>query len=188
MEYCLDNINPSLEQVRKWAYAENVYFTNQDEDLILHAARYAGTLLELASDSRCPKHDYCFSILNHYAQTLLARREWVTVDNIIQNLPPNPIIKEPNLLAWKWDLIWINNLITNPSELTFKQCDYIAWFLMGDYLPVKDPINKQLLACGIWLYTTTSDSNSRHLYINPDTGNWRLSRSGKLSSGEIGVT
>lgn len=64
----LDNINPSEEEVRAWAYDETVVFWSEDEDLILAESRYVPVLCELIEVADCPKADWISHILQLWAR------------------------------------------------------------------------------------------------------------------------
>ncbi|TLV02230.1 hypothetical protein [Dyadobacter luticola] len=114
MYKCLNNVNPNVEEVRLWAYDEDVLFTEQDEDLILYDYRYVPILMELASDPTCPKDHYCLTILVAYGQSQLAGRVTGAINEIEKcirqfNGPVSSTVKQ-----WQQDFMEMSGLISRP--------------------------------------------------------------------------
>ena len=62
----LRDINP--ENIRIWAYDSELYFLEQDEDLMLHRPEFVPALIEMAARDDCPKQQYIKSILEYFIQ------------------------------------------------------------------------------------------------------------------------
>lgn len=74
-ERITNNYNPTSSDIREWGYDEDLYFMEQDEDLLLYGLGYVPALLELAQDPACPKQDYALCILGQFArESALYRR------------------------------------------------------------------------------------------------------------------
>jgi hypothetical protein len=56
-----NNINPAEDDVFEWGYDEDLYFTEQDEDLLFHLGHFP-MLLRLIADPDCPKRHFAFAI------------------------------------------------------------------------------------------------------------------------------
>lgn len=69
----LNDWNPSEETLRRWAFDENLYLSDQDEDLVLGQEQYLPLLIELADDPSCPKAGYILSCLDFYLMFLVLR-------------------------------------------------------------------------------------------------------------------
>jgi hypothetical protein len=72
-EEILNDAEPSLDTVRRWAFDERLWLMEQDEDMILADVKYVPLLLELAADPDCPKARYCLSIVEQHCRFIL---EW----------------------------------------------------------------------------------------------------------------
>ncbi|MEX6689675.1 hypothetical protein QTN47_19375 [Danxiaibacter flavus] len=181
MDKFLDKFDPSISEVKDWAYDENLYFIEQDEDLVLHSTKYITALMELASDPNCPKGDYCLSILSYYSQILLAKR---LVDEVIkarqQMLEYNlPLIGK--VQKWRTDFLNLVDLISNPRPIDEIEADQIArQLIVGDYR-ILEFKKLGILHFGIFEYSASAINYIEYLYINPKTANWKLSKFNRLS-------
>ncbi|KQS27758.1 hypothetical protein [Dyadobacter sp. Leaf189] len=117
---CLDTINPTNEQVILWAYDLDLYLTDQDEDLILHSNQYLAILCQLACDHNCPKKEYCFSILKHHIQHLLARRDIEQINEAVITIAQVECVSDIDVCDWRADFHWIAELITRPRKLNLE--------------------------------------------------------------------
>ena len=70
MEHITDKITPTLEDVCAWGYDEDLFFMEQDEDLLLYGFEYVPVLLQLAADLVCPKREYIFHILCQFCREM----------------------------------------------------------------------------------------------------------------------
>ena len=68
-DYKIMNVNnPTREQLLEWAFDDDLYLTEQDEDLMLYRADLLPVMLEIANTNNCPKKDYVFNILCEYTR------------------------------------------------------------------------------------------------------------------------
>ncbi|MBD2038511.1 hypothetical protein H6F76_26515 [Leptolyngbya sp. FACHB-321] len=51
-----NNLNPTIDEVRAWAYDEEAWLMDQDEDVILCRPRYISVLKELVLDQGCAEN------------------------------------------------------------------------------------------------------------------------------------
>lgn len=72
-EVILNDWNPSEVTLRKWAFDESIFLSDQDEDLVLGRKEYLPVLITLADDPSCPKRDYILSCLDFYLMFLVLR-------------------------------------------------------------------------------------------------------------------
>ena len=72
-EIVLNDWNPSEETLRRWAFDNNIFLADQDEDLLLGHRDYFSTLIPLADDPTCPKSDYILSCLDFHLMFIVLR-------------------------------------------------------------------------------------------------------------------
>lgn len=100
-EIILNDWNPSEETIRRWAYDENIFLDEQDEDLVLGGEGYFPVLIPLASDPQCPKASYILSIMDFYTMfaTLLKDTPVAVaiLEKAIKLAKPSP---DKNVKAW----------------------------------------------------------------------------------------
>ncbi|GGB14537.1 hypothetical protein [Puia dinghuensis] len=176
MEQYLDSFNPTIEEVRRWGYEEDMYFIEQDEDLVLHSAEYISILMELSSDANCPKNMYCLSILTHFSQIQLANRKLSMIEDIYHHV--NQYIKTTSIPVekWKFDFLQLRELIIDPRSITEEQSDAIAFKLtVGDYNH-REFKKLRILPSGFIEYLASTSSYKEYFYINPHTSFWKSSR------------
>jgi hypothetical protein len=175
----IDEINP--DNIRIWAYDKSLYFLEQDEDLMLHKPEFVPTLMELASKDDCPKQESIKSILEYYIQWcfLYQKNNQIEEINII-------ILDSKSLLATQWLIMWALNfqyifgIYTKPRRITEAACDKIAKDLtVGEYCK-RDFKKLGQLNDGAYEYEAKTTSFTLHFYINPETGQWKISRYGRL--------
>jgi hypothetical protein len=64
----LNEVNPSDDLLRRWAFDENLLLMDQDEDVILACDEHIPVLCELIADPACPKGDYIGHIISIWAR------------------------------------------------------------------------------------------------------------------------
>lgn len=76
-ERCLldEDVPLNADAIRLWAYDEDIYLIQQDEDAVLWEWDFVPILLELATDPECPKADYAFSITDDFARCMIVHQE-----------------------------------------------------------------------------------------------------------------
>lgn len=84
-EIILDDWNPSEETIRRWAYDENIFLADQDEDLVLGGKGYFPILIALASDPHCPKAAYILSIMDFYTMFETLWRDKPTAIDVLES-------------------------------------------------------------------------------------------------------
>jgi len=129
MDKILNNTNPTIQEIKNWAYDEDLYFIEQDEDLVLHQPKYIPILIELASDQVCPKGDYCLSILSYYTQLLLANRMLEELTEVEKQINEYARPMPEKINKWKSNFLLLNDLIKTPREITESEADDVAFRL-----------------------------------------------------------
>lgn len=181
MDKVLDKFNPTVEEVKEWAYDDDLYFIEQDEDLVLHSAKYIAALLELASDPNCPKHDYCLSILTYYSQILLAKRMMAEIIKVREQILQYNLPLITSVQKWRDNFLNLFELISIPRTIDEVEADQIAWqLIVGDYC-VRNFEKLGILNFGILEYSASGGNYVEYLYINPKTASWRLSKYSRFS-------
>jgi len=176
MDRYLHKANPSIEEVKEWAYDNDLYFTEQDEDLILHSTKYIFVLMELASDKDCLKNDYCLSILTHYSQILLANRILKEIKEVEQRITQYNLLLSESVEKWKSRFLYITDLIHNPRVITEDEADDVAWQLtVGDFC-IREFKKLRSFDSGLIEYSASSSSYIEYFYINLKTANWKVSK------------
>jgi hypothetical protein len=176
MDRCLDNINPTFDEVRAWAGDWDVMFTDQDEDLILYADEYVPILMELASDPACPKGYYCLTILAGYSRGQLTSRIVGSVNAIEGHIRDFKGPLGDAVLKWKSDFLKISNLIRHPASLTDTEAESIAFCLTDGGYREMDFKKGRILKSGYIEYIASTAGYREYLYINPQTSLWKFSR------------
>jgi hypothetical protein len=180
MDKILDNADPTIQEVKEWGYDEQTSFIEQDEDLILHAIKYITVLIELASDSNCPKNDYCLSILTHFSQQKLVRRESSDVGKIEKQIEEYHKQLPPKVEKWKSDFLYLSNFIKKPQTITEPIADKIAFNLtVGDYC-IGDFKKLGIIEPGVIEYLASTISYKEYFYIELKTSYWRSSKYSRL--------
>ncbi|WP_439555406.1 hypothetical protein [Dyadobacter sp.] len=170
---CLDSINPTNDQLMLWAYDLDLYLTDQDEDLVLHSNQYIATLFQLACDDNCPKKDYCFSILKHHFQHLLAKRDIDQISEAMTMITEVQAVADANARGWLADLFWISALIKCPRRLNFEEMQKIASFIIGtdNEIPTLTTVSQT----GYLHFEQSFELYKDHLYIHQSTSDWKYS-------------
>jgi hypothetical protein len=180
MIYIMDNVNPTIDEVKEWGYDQDKLFLDQDEDLILHSPEYIPILIELACDSSCPKKDYCFAILQYYFAIELSHRTKELI-NIVLHLRQTSVTSNRDFESWKAKYLSISELVSAPRPVTEKVAEEIAQFLtVGDFSR-RDFEKLGILSSGFIEFLASTSSYKEYFYINPETSKWRVSRHTRLS-------
>lgn len=99
-ERITDNVNPTHEDVREWGYDEDLFFMEQDEDLLLYGLYYVPVLLELAQDVACPKRQYALSILGQFTREAALHRKSDGLRGLEPSSHASPS-DEPSVKEWR---------------------------------------------------------------------------------------
>ena len=175
----IEVINP--DNIKIWAFDKSLYFLEQDEDLLLHKPEYVSTLIELAAQDDCPKQENIKSILEYYIQWcfLYHKNELLEEINLVI-LDSKPMLKTKWLIMWAINFQYIYSIYTNPSRITEAACDKIAKDLtIGEYSK-RDFKKLGQLKDETYEYEAKTPSIKIHFYIDPKTGQWKISRYGRL--------
>ena len=171
----LDEVNPTHQQIIEWGYDEEMWFTDQDEDLILHDTEYLPSLVQLASDVDCPKQDYCASILDYFIQQSFLFRNEAEL-KVIHQFMRQAQMETKWLKNWKKRFLCTFDIFMNPQSISIEMCTKIATELnIGDY---SHRVINQLrtLTNGVIEYEASYGTYRQYFYINPQTGKWKLSK------------
>ena len=179
----LDELNPTNEQIKTWAYDENILLVDQDEDLILENTDFLNVLIDLTFDINCPKRDYCISIIKSLIYSKLVRRDFEELKKInisINSLNQNSKQKWLEELKEKFNEKF--EIITKPTSLDYWKCREIAFDLnIGSY-GIKGIDEKRTFENGVIEFKAAHSSFDQFFYINPNNGNWKLSKSEPLNN------
>lgn len=176
MDNYLDNTAPTIEEVRTWGFTENLYFIEQDEDLVLHSTEYIPILIELSSNENCLKKDYCHSTLTHYTQLQLALRNLEELQKINTHIKEYTQPITYKVKKWKDSFLFLYDLIICPREITIEQSEEIAFTLtVGDYC-LRNFKKLRVLDSGFVEYLASTNSYQEYFYINPKTSFWKSSK------------
>lgn len=99
-EVVLNDWNPSEETLRRWAFDENLFLSDQDEDLVLGHEDFLPVLIELASDPACPKASYILSCLDFYLVFLVLRGTEAHLSIVRAGARLAAIRMTPELVEW----------------------------------------------------------------------------------------
>lgn len=128
-ERITNNYNPTPSDIREWGYDEDLYFMEQDEDLLLYGLDYVPALLELAQDSVCPKQDYALWILGQFARESALYRhseQLQGLEKIVTSLQTN----EPSVQDWQ---NYVDRLLSYQAT-PFMVNEQKAWMMAQDLL------------------------------------------------------
>jgi len=175
----LNEVSP--ENIRIWAYDDELYFLEQDEDLMLHKPEFIPTLIELAGQERCPKQEYIKAILEYYIQwCFLYKREdqLAEINSHISNSRAS--LSTEWLILWHINFQYIYAIYKRPQRLTEAACQKIAKDLtVGDYCK-REFSALGALKDGSLEFSATTESFKLYFYINPLNGEWKISKGNRL--------
>lgn len=180
MEQILDNASPSIQEVRDWGYNENVVFIDQDEDLVLHDVEYIQILMELASDTNCPKNNYCLNTLQHFTQVHLARRNTSEIFEIENCISQYDGMISQEVEKWKGMFFYLLDLIRNPQQIDEQVAEGVAHYLtVGDFT-IRHFQKLRTISENIVEYLASTESYKEYIYIDLKTAFWQVSKYSRL--------
>ena len=177
----LNDVEPSCDLVRRWGHDENLYFIDQDEDLILHEPQYVPVLIELAADVKCPKSGYALSILSYYSQSLVLFRDIKVAGEIDRLIETSPHRGSPRIADWVSFFRSIYERLVRPRRLSSADMELLAESLLcgetgsGNFTRTGEKVGD------FHEFLYYSDSYRGYVYINPETGLWRQSKHIRMS-------
>jgi hypothetical protein len=177
----LNDADPTCELVRQWGYDENLYFIEQDEDLILHDAKYVPVLMELAADAKCPKNDDTLSVLSYFSQLTVLFKQTNTANKIAEHIATSPHRNDPRIAQWIGYFRCIYDRLVHPCSMTDADMESFAKQLLnGQYAYRRFERTGHTLE-GFHEFTCYTESYRGYVYINPNTGRWQQSRYNRLT-------
>ena len=176
----LNDADPSCELVRQWGYDENLYFIEQDEDLVLHDEKYVPVLIELAADANCPKNDDALSILSYFSQLTLLFKQNVIADQIAEHIATSPYRSDPRIAAWINYYGCIYDRLARPSAISDAAMVTFAKQLLNGQYAYRQFERTGHVLDGFHEFTCYTRSYRGYVYINPNTGRWQQSRYNRL--------
>jgi hypothetical protein len=96
----LNDWNPSESTLRRWAFDENLFLSEQDEDLVLHRREYLPILIPLADDPSCPKASYILACLDFYLMFLVLRGNDKHLDEVREGAALAELARHESLHRW----------------------------------------------------------------------------------------
>ncbi|MCE6991309.1 hypothetical protein [Dyadobacter sp. CY323] len=178
---CLETFSPTIEQVMDWAYDDDLYLTSQDEDLVLHANKYVAVLFKLASQVDCPKKDYCYSILYHYAQDLMMRRDARALQEIFSIIITDKDLKDPQLLHWFSDVQWVYQLLKEPRVITEDEVNRLTFLLTDNFDITLRAVKLGEHSSGLVEFAKHYGHYTDYFYVDPQVGDWKISKFKRLA-------
>lgn len=169
----LDIGNPTPQQLHDWGYDEDLYLTEQDEDLLLHNLRYVPTLLDLAADPRCPKQQYAADIITYYSQLTLLRRIVPTATGLAQVAQMTRYPSAPLIEKWRDWYLWLYELLLQPRPISTEEMERIAFLLAVGDCCTRDLKRTGQMVDGYTEFLASTSSFRLYVYINSQTGYWK---------------
>jgi hypothetical protein len=174
LDKILNICNPSIAQVKTWAYDEDMYFMEQDEELLLHAHRYMPTMLELALDNKCPKQNACYTVLESYSFSQLEYRNKESIQKIIalEKVGSKETFTNKKVNEWKINFKKIVDLYFNPRPLTNDECAFIIKTFLTAGRVYQTYKELQTTTSGYKCYHGKYNAFNKYGYIHPQKCIW----------------
>ena len=128
-EMITNNLNPTQEDVREWGYNKDLYFMEQDEELLLYGMYYVPVLLELIQDAACPKCRCALSILGQFTREAALYRRSDDLSGLEQ-LSHSSRSNEPSVKEWQDYLSRLSAYQQHPFTVEMEK----AWTMALDLL------------------------------------------------------
>jgi hypothetical protein len=174
MDKILNITSPTIEQLKTWAYDEDMYFMEQDEELLLHAHRYMSTLLDLALVDKCPKQNACYTIIEYYSfsQLEIRNKEGIQKMLAIERVRNKETFTNKKVNEWKVDFKRIADLFFNPRSLTKDECDFVIKKILTAGRVYQTYIELPTTASGYKCYHGKYNAFNKYGYIHPQKCIW----------------
>jgi hypothetical protein len=174
MDNVLNITSPTIAQVQTWAYDEDMYFMEQDEELLLHAERYMPIMLELALDDKCPKQNACYTILESYSFSQLENRNKEGVQKLLalEKVKSKETFTNKKVNEWKINFKKIVDLYFNPRPLTNDECAFVIKILLTAGRVYQTYKELPTTASGYKCYHGKYNTFNKYGYIHPKKCIW----------------
>jgi hypothetical protein len=180
----LNDVDPSEEVVKRWAYDEREMFISQDEDLILHDPKYITLMVELASAKDCPKAAYITGILDYFSmQTAL----YGTKEGLERFRDPSLASLPAGLPITEWAAIMRRRLAyrNGVGEVGNDQGEAMAKDLLLGISRIGQVERLAGVSSAHWVFKYHTPSFSEFLYINKQTGSYCAKKYQQLTPQEL---
>lgn len=164
--------------IRSWAYNENMFLCEQDEDLLLGSREYFSVLFEVAEDPDCPKGDYVLTIMDYYLMFQVLRDDNSSIPIVQEAIGHCIKSKRPKILKWMKLLEKRIQYKTGVKKVSREVAHEMGEILLNgisrnsDILLVEETENE-------WVVELSVPPLHRHkerLYINRDSGQFNFER------------
>ena len=169
-KYLKSNCPLTPEIVKIWAYDEDLWLLEQDEDLLLYNFEFIPVLLKLVLDDNYPKGDYAFCILCQFCREQVARggsQGANALEKVVEDLPVQSV---GNAKQW---YEYVNRLLSyfyNPKPLSKSEAHRVAdELLIGIAGRIGVVSESQSLNTNWWRFTLKT-SVVEHIDICQKTG------------------
>ena len=168
----LNDYHPSEETVRRWAYDENLYFIEQDEDGALHDAKYIPLMVELASADDCPKAEYIANILDDCARIAALYETKESLEAFRGPVLAASHSSQSRVRAWASIMERRFAYRHGMGEVDAEQADFMAKDLLCGISRCGAVERTQRALPDHWEYKYFTSSYAEFLYINKRSGNY----------------
>jgi hypothetical protein len=174
----------TLEDIRLWAYDENLILMNQGEDVLLCDLEYVPLLLELMADESCPKRQDIFNVLCQLSRVcyLFPQQDgWLALE---QNLDLAKDTQKAYVSEWANYMCLLQSYLAGTFFVDKKLALTMGQHIIngpGRIAPVR--LTKRSMP--EWWELSATTSFQEYLYINKKTGHFRHERSDPLTDAAL---
>ncbi|MET8154170.1 hypothetical protein ACIBSW_12605 [Actinoplanes sp. NPDC049668] len=173
-----------------WAMDLDAELDSQDEDLLLHEPAGLPLLVAAADRLDCPKAEYCCSIVEDYAVTLIAsgRDDTLTALRAAGTQAARGTqVRTLRLAAFIERLFAYREHPHGPVNRAMAERMAADLLSRPSQQATVDQLIVQITPNGKHWHGTQPWAYARHLYVNRRTGAWRLAYLNALSTEDLGT-
>ncbi len=167
---------PSVEEILRWGYDEEIRLAEKDQDHILHSMQYVPVLIKLVNDPNCPKDYFAFSILCDFTREMFLNRNEKEIRDL-KKVRDRIVGGDNSEYVMKWaDYVErLYEYFYTLKPVGKEKARRMAQDLLVGPSRVAGKLSGPRLYNDVWEFKLGGQVNE-YLYINREDGSWTYSQ------------
>lgn len=177
LKFDWNNESELNDNLKKWAYGDDLILMEQDEDLLFHDIAWTQIIFPFMLDKNCIKREYIISNFLDFIREVFLHRKEIEIEQInsifIARLKTFHLETNDTLIGNCIDYFSSCKLIfDNPKQVDIEQVKHIGKLLLNGLTNVSKINEPTITESGNYQITSTS-SVTYHVCINRKTGKYK---------------
>jgi hypothetical protein len=152
----------------------NAIFMQEDEDLLLHDITLIPKIINLISDTKCPKREYLFGIISYYTTLNFRHKRTLELDKTKEFILENKdtICADDYLTRWASYFNETYELVFQSKNITREIAEKYGWAILKGLTGYADLTPAKQIDNSTWEIVYLAPSVKPFIHIDIKTGNF----------------